>query len=379
MEASEPKEASAVKSKGPAEGKTPMNMKVVAVLAVVVVVIVAIVAYAVLTMSAKEGLKATVSPESLTVNAGENKSIEATASWNGDSIDDSSSVSFSWSVSDATLGNFSDSSARMTVFQAKKIGGAGTITCNVTFVSESETSSVEVDVSLVVNAPTLATVSVSPSHATLVYDRPVIFNMTAEDSVGDDINDIADADITWSVWGLPQEICSLNTTHGASVNITANMTGTVLLNVTVVVDSVTKTTSVTVHVIIAAPATALYHSKLPAGAGINWTWDEPSEPLEWDELTILLTDGSSTVNWSLTMEGLDGGAFNTSQFGYRVLGALTIYLNITDVDGNGAMNSTDYFLFTTSGGKFNPAGNYVMTLMYEPTEIDIVAEMAFNG
>jgi hypothetical protein len=193
------------------------------------------------------------------------------------------------------------------------------------------------------------------------------------------MTEIADENITWSVWGLPAANYTLNATHGQSVNLTANMTGTILLNVTVTVDTATKIASVTINVIEAAPTTTLSHTKLPAGAGVNWTWTEPTAPLKWDELTIQLTDGTSTVNWSVTMEGLDDGAYNTSQFVPQMLGSLMVYLNITDVDGNGAVNSTDFFLFTTSGGKFNPIGNYYVTLIYEPTGIDVVAEMAFNG
>ncbi len=377
--ASEPKTPAPVKSKSATEGRWPASMKIVAVVFVVLLIIVSIVAYAVLMNKSSEGLKASVIPTSLTVNAGASDTLEATATFNGESIDGSPNASFRWSVSDSALGNFSATHSRTTTFEAAKAGGTGTITCNVSFVSEDGSLSVEVVVNLVVNAPTLASVAVSPPGTTLVYDRAVVFNVTAVDSVGDDIMDIPDADISWTVWGLPEANCTLNRTHGASVNVTANMTGTVLLNVTVAVDSVTRSSSVTVHVIVAAPTVTLSHQKLPAGAGINWTWTEPTSPLKWDEVTIQLTDGTDTVNWSLTMEGLDGGTYNMSQFAPRVLGALTVFLNITDVDGNGYMNSTDFFLFTTSGGKFNPISNYVMTLMYDPTGLDTVAETAFNG
>lgn len=375
---SEAKEPVPVKIIGPSKGKWPMSPKVIAVVAVVAIVIVAIVAYAALMMNEEEGLEATVSPETLTLNAGATESLEATATWNGDPAN-ASATTYSWSVSDPGLGNFSEPNSRATLFQAAEVGGEGTITCNVTYTSDDGTSSVEVDVDLVVIGPTLASVEITPPGTTLVYDRAVVFNMTAEDSLGDEMTDIADENITWTVWGLPSANYTLNSTHGASVNLTANMTGTILLNVTAMVDGVSKSTSVTVQVIEAAPTVTLSHTKLPAGAGVNWTWAEPTQPLMWDEITIQLTDGTSTVNWSLTMEGLNGGEYNTSQFAPQLLGSLTVYLNITDVDGNGAVNSTDFFLFTTSGGKFNPIGNYVLTWIFEPTGIDVVAEMAFNG
>ena len=376
----EQKNATPEKIKGPTESKMPVRPIVLVVIAVVVILIIAFAAYA-LMRNAKEneGLKASVSPESLTVNAGVNATLDATATWNGDSIDDSPNATFKWSVSNGTLGTFSSDSKRNTTYHAGKVGGSGTISCNVTYVSEDGTSSVKVDVSLVVNAPTLAAVKVSPAGTTLVFDRAAIFNVTAENSVGDEILNIPDADIGWTVFGLPDANFTLNSTHGASVNLTANKTGTILLNVTVTVNGVEKSVSITVHVLRAAPTMILTDSKLPAGAGINWTFTEPTEALDWDQITLRLTDGTSTVNWSLTMMGLDSGTYNMSEFGPRTLGALTVFLNVTDVDGNGAVNSTDFFLFTTSGGKFLASGNYVLTIVYEPTAIDDVAQMTFKG
>ena len=372
-------EPAPVKILDPAEKKGSGRMIVVAAIVVVAIIIIALVAYAVLMKGGKEGLKASVSPEALTLNAGASQALEATASWNGDSIDDAANASFSWSVSNASLGGFSGTNQRSTVFQAGHVGGSGVITCNITYVSEDGTSYLDVDVNLVVNAPTLALVKISPSHSTLVFDRAGVFNVTAEDSVGDEVAEIAAESITWSVSGVPETNCTLNATHGASVNITANVTGTITLTVSVTVSGVTQTTSVTIYVIKAAPTLTLADTKLPAGAGINWTLTAPTEPLDWDELSIILSDGTSTVNWSLTMEGLDNGTYNVSEFGPRLLGSLTVFLNITDVDGNGAVNATDFFLFTTSGGKFSASGNYVITLVYEPTEIDVVAELPFNG
>ncbi len=376
---SEPKTGEPEKIKGPPESRSPVKPVVIVAIVVVVILIIAVAAYALMrNANAKEGLKASVLPESLTVDAGKNATLEAAATWNGDSVSDAVATTFKWSINNTNLGSFSANNLKAITFQAGKVGGSGTITCNVTYVAEDKTSYKDVQVALTVLAPTLASVKVQPATATLVFDRAVVFNVTADDSVGDEIADIPDDHINWTAWGLGEN-CTLNSTHGASINLTANATGTVLLNVTVTIDGVQKSISITVHVIKAAPTMALSHSKLPAGAGVNWTFTEPTEKLEWDNITLQLTDGTSTVNWSLTMEGLDDGTYNVSQFGNRTLGTLTVFLNITDVDGNGVVNSTDFFTFETSGGKFNPAGSYVITVMYEPTEIDVVAESAFNG
>jgi len=376
---SEPKVAAPERKAGtPAKQGTMSTRTLIVVLAVVVILIIAIVAYAVL-MQSKKGLDATVSPETLTMNAGASAPLEVHATWNGDSIDDSPNATFAWTVSDASLGSFSAANARNTNFVAGSTPGSGAITCKVSYTVEGDTSTKDVEVELVVNPPVLSLVEISPPSRTLVYDRNVTFNATAVDSLGNDITGIPAANMTWTVWGIPTENYTLSTTIGASVNFSANTTGTALLNVTVTHKGVTKTAGVTLPVIRAVPTLVLNPKKLPAGAGANCSLTEPTEPLKWDELIIQLTYETSTINWTLTMEGLDDGAFNMSQFAPQALGSLTVFLNITDVDGNGAVNSTDYFVFTASGGSFTPSGSYLITMIYEPTVVDIVAEASFNG
>ena len=69
---------------------------------------------------------------------------------------------------------------------------------------------------------------------------------------------------------------------------------------------------------------------------------------------------------------------NTTEFGPMTLGSLTVFLNVTDLAGNGLTNLADFFTFTTSGGKFNPARDYIVTLIYKPT-LDVIVQSAFRG
>lgn len=49
------------------------------------------------------------------------------------------------------------------------------------------------------------------------------------------------------------------------------------------------------------------------------------------------------------------------------MGALDVWLNVTDLAANGRMNNGDYITLTTSNGQFSMSTTYTLTLIYEPT------------
>jgi hypothetical protein len=380
MEMSEQTEAGTTESV-PAPVKTPgkgsPNWKTMAVvIAVVALIILAVASYLMWKPEDDEDvLEATVTPAAVTIEAGDSVALVANVSWDGESVNEAVGVSFAWSLSDSQLGSISSPSARITSFVAGKVGGSGTITCSVTYVNEDGQSNTSVDVQLVVNPPTLESVSIVPAEITLIFDRAQVFSASAADSVGDPVPGLT---FTWTVEGIPTANYTLNSTTGTSVNLTANITGTAWVNATATYNGVTKAGSALIPIILAPPTMTMSWANMPGAMGINWTCDEPSAPLTWDEVRMFLTDGTTTVNWTLTMGGLDGGAFNTTQFGPRTVGALAVFLNVTDVTGNGSVNATDYFTFTTSGGKFNPAKDYIVTLIFTPS-LDQIAQYTFRG
>ena len=323
----------------------------------------------------EEVLEATVTPAAVDIDAGDSVALVASATWNGESVDELAGIDFEWTLSNEALGTISSPSARITDFTAGKTGGSGTITCSVVYVHEDGQSNVSVQVELVVNPPTLASVFVSPAEMTLIFDRGQVFAASAVDSVGDALENLS---FNWTVEGIPQANYTLNATTGLSVNLTANITGTAWVNATATYNRVTKTGSALIPIILAPPTMTMTRSNLPGGIGVNWTCDEPTAPLSWDEVRVFLTDGTNTVNWTLTMGGLDGGVFNTTEFGMRTIGSLSVFLNVTDMTGNGSVNATDYFTFTTSGSKFNPARDYIVTLVFIPS-LDQIAQYAFRG
>ena len=363
------------KSEAKPEGGTNW-ITIVVVIAVAALIILAAASYMLwVPEDEEEVLEATVTPATAEVSAGATLALVANASWNGESINEALGTEFRWSVNDATLGSLSSPYARITNFVAGKAGGSGTITCNVTYIHEEASFNVSVTVDLVVNPPTLATVTVSPSEMTLIFDRGQDFAASAIDSVGDAVTGLT---YTWTVEGIPAANYTISATTGISVNVSANTTGTAWVNATATSNGVTRTGSALIPVIVAPPTMDMDWANMAGGTGINWTCEEPTAPLDWDQIVVYLTDGTATVNWTLTMGGLDSGSMSMAEFGPKSLGALTIFLNVTDVTGNGSVNATDYFTFTTSGGKFNPAKDYIVTLVFTPS-LDVIVQKTFRG
>jgi len=344
--------------------------------AVIVLVVLAAVSYS-MYKGGDEGtnLAVEVHPDVDGIAAGSTVSMWANTTWNDESIDDSSDVQYLWQVNDSALGSFSSTAQRLTTFNAGRVAGDGLITCEVTYVVDETSYTSNASVQLTINPPTLASVSVEPSAITLVYDRVQIFNSNAIDSLGDPILELV---YSWTLQGIPTVNFTLNSTSGPSVNLTANITGTAWLNVTATYNGVEKNATAVIPIIPAAPTMTIGRTNLPGGEGIKWTCSEPTAVLSWDNVTVHLTDGTETVNWSLEVGGLSGGVANTTEFGMRTLGSLTVFLNVTDIAGNGFTNLADYFTFTTSGGKFNPGRDYTVTLIYKPT-LDVIVQSAFRG
>ena len=370
MEAKEPKARSAW------SGRKIDPIMLLFPVAVIVLVVLAAVSYSMYKSGEEDtNLAVEVHPDTDGIAAGSTMSIWANTTWNGESIDDSSDVLYLWQVNDSALGSFSSTAQRETTFTAGRVAGDGLITCDVTYVVDEISYTSNTSVQLTINPPTLASVSVVPSAITLVYDRVQVFNSSAIDSLGDPVPGLI---YSWTLQGIPTGNYTLNSTTGPSVNLTANITGIAWLNVTATYDGVAKNASVVIPIIPAAPTMTIGRTNLPGGVGLKWTCSEPTGALSWDNVTVHLTDGTEMVNWSLEVGGLNGGVANTTEFGPRILGSLTVFLNVTDLAGNGLTNLTDYFTFTTSGGKFNPARDYTVTLIYKPT-LDVIVQSPFRG
>ncbi len=362
-----------VTARPPAGSKGDLKLVVIAI-AVIAVLLVAVVAVSMTSDEDEAGdLDATVSPEEVVLDAGESTGLHVNATWDGESIDDSENASFSWYVDDASLGTIDDPGARTVTFTASSTVGVGLIGCTVEYNDSGTLYHLDVTADLTVHPESFASVTITPGEATLVFDRVLFLNATALDTLGTSLTNLT---VSWTVEGLPAANYTLNTTTGYSVNFTANATGTAWVNASATYKGVTKSDSVAVKVIESAPTMDISRTRLPDG--INWTCDVVTGELYWDEIDVILSNGTDTVTWSLTMGGLNGGTLNTTQFGVMTFGTMLVYLNVTDMTGNGSVDVGDFFTFTTSVEKFNPGKSYEVTLVYRPTG-DTIVQTTFVG
>ncbi len=100
--------------------------------------------------------------------------------------------------------------------------------------------------------------------------------------------------------------------------------------------------------------------------GYKWSLTAPTSEVSWTDLTIVLQTGAYSATWSTaTQAGLTATGVATQALGAQTLNSVSFFLNITDMGGNGYMNSGDYFTIT---GTFSSATSYTVTLMHEPTD-----------
>jgi hypothetical protein len=121
-------------------------------------------------------------------------------------------------------------------------------------------------------------------------------------------------------------------------------------------------------------------TKLTVTSGVKLTFFAPmSVDTQWSDITILLNDETSTVQWSPATTDLTDGPATRAEFAVVTLGSLSVYCNVTDIGGDGYINAGDHFTLTTpSDGTFSSATTYTCTILYEPTDGEI-CHIFFSG
>ena len=121
-------------------------------------------------------------------------------------------------------------------------------------------------------------------------------------------------------------------------------------------------------------------SKSSVTDGLKFTFTPFSKDTVWSDVSILLSDGTETISFgNITTEDFmsDSGTV-TKSLGYRDLGNLSVYMNLTDLAGNGYANQGDSFTLTTGGGAFSNAITYEVFLMYDPIGA-VITSVTFQG
>jgi flagellin-like protein len=105
-------------------------------------------------------------------------------------------------------------------------------------------------------------------------------------------------------------------------------------------------------------------------AGYKIALTNPTATVKWDDVSaVQLSDGTNTVSWTnVTTAKQTTGTPGVGKYGSKSLGTLTVFLNITDLAGDGKIGNGDYLIFTTFvSPTFASTGSYSMTLLYKPT------------
>ena len=109
-----------------------------------------------------------------------------------------------------------------------------------------------------------------------------------------------------------------------------------------------------------------------------------SSEVYWNDVRVCLTDGTDFARWSPQTRDLDGGSWtfvNLTSGGPTALGDIDVYCIVSDIAGNGYVNSGDYIqVFTATGATaFSPTTVYTLVLEYKPTDESIGSGASFTG
>jgi len=102
-----------------------------------------------------------------------------------------------------------------------------------------------------------------------------------------------------------------------------------------------------------------------------------TDEVNWNDVTILLTDGTNSVSWTPTNDNLDDGAGDIYAFTNGTLGTLTITAKLMDQSGNGKVDGGDILTLGCST-TWSATTDYSLRALYETTD-EPMAEITFSG
>jgi len=113
-------------------------------------------------------------------------------------------------------------------------------------------------------------------------------------------------------------------------------------------------------------------TKSTVTGGNKFTFAPMSKDTPWTDVSILLSDGSNTATWTPLTTDLDNGTTAKWNSAAKLVGTLSVYLNITDLAGNGYVNQGDYLTATLGNGQaFSSSTTYVITIMHDPSAAEV--------
>lgn len=125
----------------------------------------------------------------------------------------------------------------------------------------------------------------------------------------------------------------------------------------------------------------LVMDKASVANGYKVVLTEATTDVKWGDVMIQLSEGLNTTSWTnLTTASLVSPISPTVwHYGSPlVLDDLHVFLNITDLSGNGKINRGDSLTFTTfSSPAFITSYTYMLTIVYKPTGGSILSAAIF--
>ena len=113
--------------------------------------------------------------------------------------------------------------------------------------------------------------------------------------------------------------------------------------------------------------------------GFKFTFTPMSTDTLWSSIYIIISDGTGAATFkNFSTPALSTSHPTTVSLGSRACGTLTLFMNVTDLAGNGYVNQGDSVTVTTSGGQFSNQVTYELYLMHGPTGSQI-ASLPFQG
>lgn len=133
-------------------------------------------------------------------------------------------------------------------------------------------------------------------------------------------------------------------------------------------------------VLITRPEGVVYRYPPPTVShslgGVQVRWG-PSN-LTWSEIDLILSDGTNIVSWTnLTAADLtSASAPVTWHFGSPAhLGPIELWLNVTDLNGDGGPGFGDHMDITTGGTQFSHSVTYTLTVMDSLLSAEMMHDM----
>jgi len=177
-------------------------------------------------------LKTSMSPDEITIDAGQMLGLSVSVKKGIKTLTNDVDCKYRWRLNPDTLASFNFKSKPNVNLTAGNVAGTGTLTCEITYKSETLTLTKTVTV----KPPFLDLIVVSPTTKTLDKGMSKVFTASAVDSVGNVLENLT---YTWSVSDV---IVAINATAGTSVNLTAGTTyGNATLSASATWQSVSKT------------------------------------------------------------------------------------------------------------------------------------------